>query len=475
MKGNNNRSRAHGLISDTIAFTISNFASKILVFLLVPLYTAVLTTTEYGIADLLSNTINMVYPILTLSIMEATLRFALDEDCSKEDVLTNSLFVVFVNMIPLTILMPIVKLLSLNLFNYWLWFLAMYFGFNVSQIIAQYVKGMGFTKQFAVSGVIQTVVVITTNIVGLLVLRLGLNAYLLAIILGYASSIIYLIISTKIKINRIRINTNLLKQMIKYSTPMIPAIISWWISTSADKYIIIAYCGLAASGIYSVAYKIPSILSMMSNIFTSAWTISAVKSIDDKDSKDYQLNMYNAYNSINVIVCVGLIILSQVLGKILFSKDFYEAWHCVPFLVIAYLFSGLAGFMASSFRASRHTKGLISSTLLGAIVNIVLNIFVIKSFGMIGASITTVIGFAVTFYIRTLDYKKIVGVIPNLLRDSIIYFILFTLAFLISFESQFAYVLGIMVLILIFIVYRQFYLQLMKICIKYLKVLMKRR
>ena len=94
------------LFSDTVVFTISSFASKILVFLLIPLYTAVLSTKQYGIADLITNTVNVIYPILTLSIMEATLRFAFDENNKNTDVLNNSLFVIFVAEVVILIIWP---------------------------------------------------------------------------------------------------------------------------------------------------------------------------------------------------------------------------------------------------------------------------------------------------------------------------------------------------------------------------------
>ena len=102
---------------------------------------------------------------------------------------------------------------------------------------------------------------------------------------------------------------------------MIPTLVSWWVSTSADKYVIIAYLGIAASGIYSVAYKIPSVLNLLTNIFTSAWMISAIQSISDEDSEVYQSNVYKYFNAVNVLVCTILIIFSQILGKILFAKE----------------------------------------------------------------------------------------------------------------------------------------------------------
>lgn len=454
MNDDTKNNRIKGLFSDTIAFTISNFASKILVFLLVPLYTAILTTSEYGIADLMTNTVNVLYPILTLSIMEATLRFAFEDGVSKDEVLSNSLFIVCVSITLLLLITPLVKRMDTDIGKYWFWFICTYSGFNFQQVISQYVKGIGKTRIFAFSGIIQTIAVVSTNIIGLVVLKLGLDAYLMSIILGYVSSVVFLCATVKIRLKIFPINVSLMKEMIKFSTPMIPAIISWWISTSADKYVIIAYFGLAVSGIYSVAYKIPSVLSMLSNIFTSAWTLSAIKSINDKDAIEYQTSIYKVYHAINVVLCSLLIVLSRFLGKILFSKDFFVAWKCVPLLLVAYLFSGLSGFMASSFRATKNTKGLVSSTLIGAIANIVLNFVVIKYYGIIGAAVTTLIGFAITFYIRLKDYVRIIGVRPNVLLDSMVYLLLIIQAAIMISEVELSVVLAFMLLLIIVILYR---------------------
>lgn len=244
-----------------------------------------------------------------------------------------------------------------------------------------------------------------------------------------------------------------MKDMLNFSIPTIPTVIAWWISTSADKYIIIAYWGIVASGIYSVAYKIPSILTLFSNIFTSAWTISAMQGVDDKDNTAFQSTVYNYFNIINVLACGVLILFSQTLAKVLFSNDFYTAWHYVPLLLVAYVFSGLAGFMASSFRAAKYTKGLFSSTVIGAVTNIILNFFFVKAFGNMGAAFTTMIGFAVTFYIRSHSIKKVVDLKINLAKDTLAYALLFAMAMVISFEIPGSYFIGMAIFTTLIILY----------------------
>ena len=446
-------SRYKKLFSDTAAFTISNFASKILVFLLIPLYTSVLTAEEYGIADLITNTVNVLYPLLTLCIMEATLRFAFDSGTSKEEVLFNSLLIIIIGEIIAVIFTPLVHFLSEEMYEYWLWFAVILFGFNLQQVIAQYTKGIGMTKLFAVSGVIQTLVIITVNIIGLLFLHMGLSAYLLAIALGYYVSSLFLVLTVPIRIRSPHFNMALMKDMLRFSIPTIPTVIAWWVSTSADKYIIIAYLGIVASGIYSVAYKIPSILTLFTSIFTSAWTISAIDGVNDENNTEFQSAVYNGFNIVNVLACALLILLSQILAKFLFSNEFYTAWHYVPLLLVAYVFSGLAGFMASSFRAAKYTKGLFSSTVIGAITNIILNFFFVKAFGNLGAAFTTMIGFAVTFYIRSQTIKKVVNIRINLAKDTLAYVLLFVMAMVVSLEIPGAYFIGIAAYIVIIALY----------------------
>lgn len=441
------------LFSDTAAFTISNFASKILAFLLIPLYTSVLTTEEYGIADLITNTVNVIYPLLTLCIMEATLRFTFDNGVCNEEVLFNSLFVIILGEIVALLIIPFVRSLNSEIYEYWPWFAVILLGFNLQQVISQYTKGIGKTRLFAISGVVQTAVIIAVNIVGLLFLHWGLFAYLLAIALGYYGTALFLILTVPIRIKKPHLNVTLMKDMLNFSIPTIPTVIAWWISTSADKYIIIAYWGIVASGIYSVAYKIPSILTLFSNIFTSAWTISAMQWVDDKGNTAFQSTVYNYFNIINVLACGILILFSQTLAKILFSNDFYTAWHYVPLLLVAYVFSGLAGFMASSFRAAKYTKGLFSSTVIGAVTNIILNFFFVKAFGNMGAAFTTMIGFAVTFYIRSHSIKKVVDLKINLAKDTLAYALLFAMAMVISFEIPGSYFIGTAIFATLIILY----------------------
>ena len=88
---------------------------------------------------------------------------------------------------------------------------------------------------------------------------------------------------------------NLAKEMLRYAIPMMPNSLSWWISNSSDKYIVTWFCGTAVTGIYSVAYKMPSMISVVVQIFYNAWSISAVDGFGSEETLKFYNSIYKKY------------------------------------------------------------------------------------------------------------------------------------------------------------------------------------
>ena len=431
------------LATDTILFAISNFGSKFLILLLVPLYTSVLSTEEYGISDLITTTVNLLYPILTLAICEAVLRYAMQKDTDPKLVLKNALWLVVISSVLLCFAKPLVSLVLKELCDYWWYFVLIYFLYNLHLCLANYTKAIDKTRLFAIQGITQTVFVILSNIVLLLKFKMGIHGYIISIIVGYCAAIIIMIISGKYAFlfKFSKIDFSLMKEMLTYSIPMIPAILSWWINTSADKYMIIAFIGISASGLYSVAHKIPTIVITVTNIFNQAWQLAAIKNRGEEDESTFHTSIYNALYLISLFVCMLVIPFSKIISDILFAKEFYVAWQYAPYLLIGTIFSALSGFLASAFRAAKKTKILLASVLVGAGVNIILNIFLINALGVLGATLATMIGFMVLWLQRIVFVQKIVVVRINWMKTVLSYLILIAGTSLIVFEIKFAYII----------------------------------
>lgn len=407
--------------------TISQFGTKFLAFFLVPLYTSVLSTAEYGSFDLFATTINLLVPIVTLNISDAVLLFALDENESSSDVLSVGLkytiigfaiSIIFLGLNSVSNLFPPIN-------KYWFYFPFLFALTVLNQLFSGFGRGIDKVKETAIGGVICSASMIGCNLLFLLGFKWKLHGYFLANIIALSLQIVYMFISCRLwKYIDISINKGLEKEMKNYSVPLIANNVGWWVNNSSDRYVVTWMCGVSANGIYSVGYKIPSILNMFQSIFSQAWTMSAVKDFDSDDSKGFFSKMYGVYNCGMVLICSVIVITSKLLAHMLYAKDFFIAWQYVPFLTIAIVFGSLAGFLGGIFAAAKDSKLFGKSTIVSAIANIVLNIILVYFIGPLGAAIATLIAYFLVWYIRLEHVRKHINIKINLKRDMCSYLLL---------------------------------------------------
>ena len=125
-----------------------------------------------------------------------------------------------------------------------------------------------------------------------------------------------------------------------------------------------------------------------------------------------------------VLICSTLVIADKLLAKVLYANDFYMAWKYVPWLSIAMVFGALSGYMGGFFSAVKNSKIFAQSTIIGAGVNIVLNLILTPVMGALGAAIATTVCYFVTWVFRYLHSKKIISMKINIMRDVVSYAVL---------------------------------------------------
>ena len=302
----------------------------------------------------------------------------------------------------------------------------MYITHTLNGIVTYYARGTDHIAELSISSIVSSAVIIFSNLIFLLLVNMGLSGYFLAHIVGSLIQSTYLIIKLGY-ISKVNFKEKYFfekREMTRYSVPLIANAVGFWINSASDKYVIIWSVGLSANGIYSVASKIPSILNVFQTIFSQAWTLSVVKDYDPEDKDGFFKSTYNLYNSAMVIICSGVILLDKLLARMMYAKDFYIAWKYVPFLTIAIVFSSMSGYIGGFFSAVKDSKVFAQSTLVGAVVNLVLNIIFTPLVGPIGAAVATTISFAVIWLIRLLNSRKYIILRINLPRDLTAYLIL---------------------------------------------------
>ncbi|MCB6607719.1 polysaccharide biosynthesis C-terminal domain-containing protein [[Clostridium] symbiosum] len=426
----NSKKKARYLVGNIGLFMIATFLPKTLTFFMVPLYTSCLSTVEYGAADMLTNTVSLLMPVLTLQIQDAVMRYALKEDYSKEDVLSVGVKITLTGgglLIILLIVLVNINIVTINI--YFLFFLCLnYFTGSLNNVLAYFCRGINKIKIITISSILNSLLTIGCNLLFLLVLHWGLNGYLIANSVGAAVRVLYIFFGAQLykKFTWKNHSKNIANDMISFSIPMIFSALSWWINNASDKYILTIFKGVSIVGIYAIASKIPSILAAFGEVIAKSFSISAIKEFDSNDTDGFLGKSYGTISFCMVFICSLIMILNENLAKIMFAKEFYAAWKYVPLLLVSIMFNQLSLSCENILLGVGKTSIISKTALMGACINTFLNFILIPIFGAYGAACATAFGFFLTWVIR---YQKVILYVKlkNSIRKEIISYFLITI------------------------------------------------
>lgn len=414
---------------NTIIFGISSFSTKFLSFLLVPVYTAVLSTYEYGIADLINTTTTLLIYILTINISSSILRFTLEQREREKEILSYGVRIVLRGSLICAVGMWVIYWLGVLDWPlyYFCFIILLFFATAFYELMANYLRGIGKIIAVAVSGIISAFVVIISNILFLLVVKLGIIGYLISFVAGPLIATVYCMIAARKPISIYIYSScekQLCKEMVAYCIPLIFNNIALWINAFLDRYFVTAICGVSENGVYSAASKIPNILAISFTAFGQAWNLSAIKEFDSEDKDGFFSKTYKIYGTLMTVGCSFVILLNIPLARFLYSRDFFAAWQYSSVLLIATMFNTFTAFIGSVFSAVKHTKIIAETTVISAIVNICLNVMLIPLWGVLGAAIATAIAYVVMWIVRLIYLRQFIRLRINLVRDIITYILL---------------------------------------------------
>lgn len=399
------------LLRNISFISLGTLASKFIVYLMIPLYTNILSTSEYGIIDLIFTTVSLLIPLLSCEISNALMRFLLDKEYDQEKVFNASFFVLLISIV-IFIVFSSIALWFNTIRQYYLYFVFYYLVNLINSFLQSFARGVNLVKHYSVAGIIQTFFVVGLNILLLVVLKFQIIGYLLAYSIGALVSCLYLVVilkkKTDMRVKLKQINPLLVKEILLYSAPLIPNSILWWLSNSSDKYVLTLFSGASNVGIYSVAYKIPTILSVLSSVFITAWQISSVEEFGSEKTNIFFRNVAKKYLYFNVICTSAIILFLKSICSFLFQKEFFLAWEIVPILIVGYVYYTMAVFLGTIYTASKKTKMVMISTIVGSVLNIVMNFVLIPVIHMYGAAIATSISYIVIYIIRRSNSQKII-------------------------------------------------------------------
>lgn len=397
-----NNSPYKNLINNSIVFTIANIGSKIISFIMVPLYTYVLSTEEYGTVDVMLTLNSLLLPVLFLSISDAVLRYALDKRYDKSEVLSAAIKVCTISILIICIILPVIGYFESELKEYLLLFGILFVCNGIMQTMNQFLRATDHVKAYAFNGILYTFVFAGLNIIMLVTFKLGVTGYLLSTVIADAVCIVFAASISKCW-RYISLNKNvdeMLRVMLRYSIPLIPNALMWWIMDASDKFVIALFLGFGANGLYAVAKKLPTLIDTFHGIFNQAWQISAIQENDNEYTVIFTTRVYRHYLVFLNLIAVFIMAASKPLVMLFLNKTYYESWSYIPMLLVSVVFSSLSGFLSSKLIASEQTVTIFRTTLIGAIINTAMNFALIPFMGINGAGLATLVSFFIVWKIR---------------------------------------------------------------------------
>ena len=369
-----------------------------------------------GLVDLITTYVTLIIPIITLDTEMAMFRFLIDKRGDKKEtnkLLSNdfafllislTIFSIFYLIITNFISIPFKYLILLDI-------IICVFSSNFLQIA----RGMGRNVDYSIGCIVTGLSIVLLNILFIVYLHMGAFGMLLGTALGNFMCDIYLFIRLKLYKHLMigKIDKKIIKSMLKYSIPLVPSTLSWWIINISDKTIISIFIGVAANGIYAVSNKFATIFSSFLNIFNLSWGESAALHINDKDRDKFFSDIFNTIFKLFSSIGLGIIACMPFVFPILINSKYNDAYFYIPILIIGICINVLLILYNGVYIAKKLTKQVANTTVMGAIVNIVVNLALVKYIGLYAAALSTMISCLVMTLYRHFDSKKYVKIKYN--------------------------------------------------------------
>ncbi len=405
----NNKYRA--LAGNMLVLTIGQFSSKLLVYVMLNFYTSMLGKAGFGTMNIVVSTGGLLISIVTLSIADGVLRFALEKNNNGKMVYSIGINVCLIGCAIFAVFVPLIGMIPMLKGYEWLLYVYVVAG-SIKEVSGIYVRCRfepNGVKLFAVDGIVTTISTILFNLLFLGVFKWGVEGYIWAVILGDVTSMLFLNLTARLftQYHPLHNDKTLRDSMLRYSIPLMPAMIMWAIINNSDMYMVEGFISAEANGIYSFAYKFPNLVTIVVGIFAQAWRMTAITERNSRATSLFYSNTLSMQQTVMFLACGGImLILRPIIIPFLGDEEFSGAFFYVPTLLFATIFQAMDNFLSSIYEAAQKTSHSLISSCIGAGANVVLNLVLIPTLGIEGAAIATLASYVIVFVYRIIDTRK---------------------------------------------------------------------
>lgn len=400
--------RINNLMKNSVIFMAGNFASKILMFLLLPLYTNILDPTEYGEMDIYINILAVLFSIVSLQAGESVFRFIVDakDEQEKTSVISNAFIIALFGITVFSIGMLVFG--AITDFKYTLVFI-LYVTFNIFSVFCQQaIRGLNYSVVYSMVGVFATIVQVLGNIVFIFICKIGAVSLLWAHVVTFV--FVFLCIMAKchlfsyFKFSAIKFS--IVKEHLKFNLPLLPNALCIWGVSSLGRYLLLFFYTTSEVGLLAFATKFSQLIIAINGVIFFAWQQSAISEYNSEDKNEYATEIFNKFISfelgaISIIIPFVKILIFTVMGE-----QYRLAWIYVPIFFIGAIFTFCGDFVSIGFFGAKKTNTVFYASLISLVVYFAVGYFSVKYMYILGVGIAYTLSKIIYFIVLQVRVKK---------------------------------------------------------------------
>lgn len=392
---------------NTLLVFVGKVGTKCISLLMLPFYTRWLSVEDYGTTDIINIYVTFILSFVSCFIADAIFIFPKNQEIGRQKEYFSSGLCFFVFSSCITALFfTIIDYISniycwINSFTDNLWLIyGMIVTIFLQQFMQQFTRSIDKIHIYSITGIVLTI--LTALFSFLLIPVYGVLGFVAAMMLSNLLAALYSLFASKsyhfISIDCIRLDSCI--EMLRYSIPLIPNGVMWWMVFALNRPFLENCLGMYSVGVFAVANKFPGILTMLFTVFVTSWQISVLEEFNKDDYQSFYNKIFKYVVLILFVIFFIISLCSEILIVLFVSSDYYYAWKYIPILTLSAAFSNISEFIGCNFIAVRRSSYFFYSSIYGAITALILNIVLIPPFGILGASLSILFSFIVIMLTR---------------------------------------------------------------------------
>lgn len=406
-------------------YTITSVINKAIPFFLLPILTRYLSPADYGIVSMFGVLVSFVAPFTGLSVHGAIARMYYEKDTVDiNEYITNSIYILISSSVVVSIVFYLFSnfIADLTSVPYQILWIVVVVSF--SQFITRIVLTLWQVQikplKYGIYQITQTAMNVLLSIV--LVVFVGLTwrgrifAQLITLLIYVLIGFIILYKDSWLKF---RLNNDYIKHALRFGVPLIPHALGGVIMTMSDRIFITNMVGVETTGVYTVGYQMGMIINLFAMSFNQAyvpWLYSKLK-LNLQATKRKIVKLTYGYYVIIILLAIILSVLAPPFLSFFVGKEFGQSSIYVMWIALGYAFNGMYLMISSFIFYAQKTSYLAWVTLFTAIFNLILNYFLIRENGAIGAAQATTIIYLIKFILTWVLSSKVYKMPWNLVNE----------------------------------------------------------